>query len=43
MKRIIVAVLLMLSVYGVRAQQSFLDNQKLFPKVGVASGKKRSP
>lgn len=36
MKRIIVAVLLMLSVYGVRAQQSFLDNQKLFPKVGVA-------
>lgn len=36
MKRIIVAVLLMLMVYGVRAQQSFLENQKLFPKVGVA-------
>src|ERR1044072_6286216 len=36
MKLIIVAVLLMLCVYGVRAQQSFLDNQKLFPKVGVA-------
>jgi murein L,D-transpeptidase YafK len=36
MKRIIVAVLLMLIVYGVRAQQSFLENQKLFPKVGVA-------
>lgn len=36
MKRIIVAVLLMLSVYGVQAQQSFLENQKLFPKVGVA-------
>jgi murein L,D-transpeptidase YafK len=36
MKRIIVAVFLMLSVYGVRAQQSFLENQKLFPKVGVA-------
>lgn len=36
MKRIIVVVLLVLSVYGVRAQQSFLDNQKLFPKVGTA-------
>lgn len=36
MKRIIVAVMLMLSVYGVQAQQSFLENQKLFPKVGVA-------
>lgn len=36
MKRIIVVVLLILSVYGVRAQQSFLDNQKLFPKVGTA-------
>lgn len=36
MKRIIVAVFLVLSVCGVRAQQSFLDNQKLFPKVGVA-------
>jgi murein L,D-transpeptidase YafK len=35
MKRIIVAVLLVLSV-SVRAQQSFLENQKLFPKVGVA-------
>lgn len=37
MKRIIVAVLLMCSVsVAAQAQQSFLENQKLFPKVGVA-------
>ncbi|HEY8916666.1 MAG TPA: L,D-transpeptidase family protein [Chitinophaga sp.] len=37
MKRIIAAVLLMCSVsVAAQAQQSFLENQKLFPKVGVA-------
>jgi len=37
MKRIIAAVLLMCSLSAAaQAQQSFLENQKLFPKVGVA-------
>jgi len=37
MKRIIAAVLMMCSVsVAAQAQQSFLENQKLFPKVGVA-------
>ncbi|HEU4556051.1 MAG TPA: L,D-transpeptidase family protein [Chitinophaga sp.] len=36
MKRIIAAVLLVCSVSTAWAQQSFLENQKLFPKVGTA-------
>lgn len=36
MKRFIVAVLLLLGFSVAQAQQSFLENQKLFPKVGVA-------
>ncbi|GAA0547124.1 L,D-transpeptidase family protein [Chitinophaga japonensis] len=36
MKRIIVAAILMWSASTAWAQQSFLENQKLFPKVGVA-------
>lgn len=36
MKRFIVAVLLLLGFSVAQAQQSFLENQKLFPKVSVA-------
>lgn len=36
MKRIIASALLLLIMGGAKAQQSFLENQKLFPRVGVA-------
>ncbi|MBC9929650.1 L,D-transpeptidase family protein [Chitinophaga qingshengii] len=36
MKRLVVLVMLLLGVGTLSAQQSFLDNQKMFPKVGEA-------
>lgn len=36
MKRIIASALLLLIMGGAKAQQSFLENQKLFPRVGIA-------
>ncbi|MGX5816849.1 L,D-transpeptidase family protein [Chitinophaga lutea] len=36
MKRIILGIISLLAVTGVKAQQTFLDNQKMFPRVGMA-------
>jgi murein L,D-transpeptidase YafK len=36
MKQVVLAVMIMLGVGKLQAQQSFLDNQKMFPKVGYA-------
>lgn len=40
MKQVVLAVLMMLVVGQVLAQQSFIDNQKMFPKVGIAYSNK---
>jgi murein L,D-transpeptidase YafK len=40
MKQLVLAVLMILVVGGVKAQQSFIDNQKMFPKVGYAYSNK---
>ncbi|MGE7775310.1 L,D-transpeptidase family protein [Chitinophaga sp. NPDC101104] len=36
MKRLFIGILSLLGAYGAHAQQSFLENQKLFPRVGEA-------
>ncbi len=36
MKRLLIIAFVLLGVSKIYAQQSFLDNQKLFPKVGEA-------